>query len=1166
MGDGRVSGLGQVSLDDKYLRDDGRVFLTGVQALVRLALVQRRRDVAAGLDTAGYVTGYRGSPLGAYDTQLRAAAAHLEAHRVLHRPAVNEDLAATACQGTQQVGLRGEATCDGVFAIWYGKGPGVDRSGDAVRHGNLFGAARHGGVLMLLGDDHAGESSTTAHQSDYAMVDAMVPVLSPSGVAELLEFGLLGIAMSRFSGAWVSMKCVHDTVECTASIEVSADRPEIVLPAEDEIGPGRRDNDLDTTRLLSVVAGELERRLHTVKMEAARAFARANGIDRLVTGAAGDGARIGVVASGKAYLDVRTALAALGIDDARAAARGLRVYKVGMVFPLEPQGLERAARGLETLIVVEEKRGLIEAQVRELLYAGDVRPVVIGKADEVGAPLFPSFGVLDVNRVAVVIGERLAAATGDAALLERVAAIRAAASAHAGFEPAMARLPWYCPGCPHNISTVVPEGSRAVAGIGCHTMVTWMNRDTFSFTQMGGEGASWLGEAPFTTTGHVFQNIGDGTFFHSGSLAVRAAVASGENVTFKLLYNDAVALTGGQKMETAGLTVPRICRMMEAEGVAEVVVVTDEPGKYPIASGFPHGVRIHHRDDLASVQERLRSVPGVTMLIYDQTCAAEKRRRRKRGTLAEPDERVFVNEMVCEGCGDCGVQSNCVAIQPVETPFGRKRQIDQSACNRDFSCLKGFCPSFVTVRGGRLRRRRAKADEAFAALPEPGVAAIDGSFSILVTGIGGTGVVTIGALLGMAAHLEGKGCAGVDMVGLAQKGGAVVSHLKIAAEPGAVLTPRIAAGAADLVLGCDLLVAAGRQAVPVMARGRTRVVLNDAAVTTGAFTADPDLAFPGARLIGDVEAAAQEVARFDARGLAVRLLGDAIGANLMVVGFAAQKGWLPLSVAALERAIEINGVAVDAGKAALAWGRLAAHDPAAVLPEGGDEHEEPATLEGEIDRRAAFLTDYQDAAYAGRYRSVVARVRAAEARLAEPGDGEVLGWTVMRRLFALMAVKDEYEVARLYTDGGFRASLEATFEHVDRLEVHLAPPWLSAVDPRTGRPVKKRYGPWIFPVFRVLARARRWRGSALDPFARQAERRLERRLLADYRETVEEVVAGLTAENRERAAAWLDWPRTVRGFGPVKAANAGRARLLRERLRADFRREAPAGAEVTAAR
>jgi len=1143
-----VTQLLSVSLDDKYRLEQGRIYLTGIQALVRLPIEQKRRDRRAGLNTAGLVTGYRGSPLGAYDQQLAAARALLDAHDIVHRPAVNEDLAATACQGTQQVSLAGESRFDGVFAVWYGKGPGVDRSGDAIRHGNLFGTDPKGGVLLLLGDDHICESSTTAHQSEYAMVDAMVPTLNPSGVQEILEYGLYGIALSRFSGAWVALKCIHDTVESTASITVAPDRPTIVMPDEALLPPIRRHIEIPPETPWPPMALEVERRLHTVRMQAAELFARTNRLDRIVLGE--PGARLVVATTGKSWQDVVAALDELGIDAARARALGLAVYKVGLAFPLEPEGLVEAVRGSELLLVVEEKRGLIESQAKEILYHRGDRPTILGKTDERGETLFPSWGQLEPLQIAIAIGERLLARTGDAELAARVEELRRRRAAMPQAGAGLVRLPWFCPGCPHNRSTKVPEGSRAVAGIGCHFMVTWMGRDTLGWTQMGGEGASWLGQAPFSTRNHVFQNIGDGTFYHSGSLAVRAAVASGANITFKILYNDAVAMTGGQKMETANLTVPQITRLLEAEGVKAIAVVTDEPDKYPLPGGFAPGVTVHHRDELDAVQRRMREIEGVTAIVYDQTCAAEKRRRRKRGAFPDPDERVVINELVCEGCGDCGVQSNCVAIQPLETEYGRKRKIDQSACNKDFSCIEGFCPSFVSVKGGVLRRSAAGAREVpFPVLPDPALPALDRSYGIVVTGIGGTGVVTIAALLGMAAHLEGKGFVALDMIGLAQKGGAVVSHLQIAPSPETVGAPRVPVGGARLLLGCDLVVAAGRTALPTIGRGTTRVIANGEEVLTGAFTRDPDLAFPAERLRRTLEEAAGpgRVEIVDASRLATALLGDAIAANLFLVGWAFQRGLLPLSEAAISRAIELNGVAVDFNRRAFLWGRRAAFDLEAVRRIAGlGEPRRPLGLEETIADRVRFLTDYQDEAWAERYRRTVERVRTAEARIA-PGS-EALSLAVARNLFKLMAYKDEYEVARLMTGAAFRDQLARTFERFDRLEFHLAPPLLAERDPLSGHLRKKRYGPWAMTAFRWLAEARRLRGTPFDPFGWTAERRTERALIAEYEALVEELLAGLSAERLPLAVELARLPEGIRGFGHVKEANLARVREHWRRL------------------
>ena len=1143
----------EVTLEDKYVLPKGRVYMTGIQSLVRLPLEQRRLDLAKGLDTAGYITGYRGSPLGTYDQQLSRAKAHLDSHHIVFRPAVNEDLAATACSGTQQSRLDGEGKYDGVFAIWYGKGPGVDRSGDALRHANLFGTDPNGGVLCLLGDDHTCESSTTAHQSEFACVDAMIPILSPAGVQEILDYGLWGIALSRFSGALVALKCVHDTVESTASVDVDPARIQPLVPDDYTPPPGGLNIRWPDTPLA------MEERLHVHKLPAAQAFVRANRLDRVVLGDAQ--ARIGVIAAGKSYMDLVQALEDLGIDAARAHALGVRVFKPALVWPLEPQALEAACRGLETLIVVEEKRGLIEPQVKELLYGEPGAPVVIGKRDEMGAPLFPSHGALNSNQVALALGRRILARSDDPALRARIEEIEARERAAPG-DPPMLRTPYFCAGCPHSTSTRVPEGSKARAGIGCHYMAQWMERDTERYTQMGGEGAGWVGEAPFVKRPHMFQNIGDGTYYHSGSLAVRHAVACGVNVTFKILYNDAVAMTGGQRMEVGNLTVPRIARELEAEGVVEIAVVTDDPDKYPLDAHFPPGTKVHHRDELDAVQRRMREIEGVTAIIYDQTCAAEKRRRRKTGEMVDPDVRVFINEQVCEGCGDCGTQSNCVAVQPVETELGRKRRIDQSACNKDLSCLKGFCPSFVTIEGARIRKAaRSGAQGEFPPLPEPELPALTESYGIVVTGIGGTGVITISALLGMAAHLDGKGVGIIDMIGMAQKGGAVVSHLKLAASPEQVGAPRVAAGAARLILGCDMVVTASKPVLATVRAGVTRAVVNAERTYPGDVARKGDMPFPEAALRQRIERALGEhpAAILESSRLAARLVGDSIGANLMMVGYAWQKGLIPLSRASIERAIELNGVQVELNRQAFLWGRRAAVDPAAVRAIAGEPAEpaRPLDLDALIEHRVGLLTAYQDRAWAERYRAVVARVRRIEEERV-PGSS-VLAEAVARNLAKLMSYKDEYEVARLYSDGSFARALREQFEGDLRLTFHMAPPLLADRDPRTGVPRKRRFGPWMLGALGWLARLKWLRGTAFDPFGRTAERRAERALIGEYEALVEELLAGLRADRLEQALELARLPEQIRGFGHVKERNLAQARERWQALLAAWR-AAPAEA------
>ncbi|MDH3317297.1 MAG: indolepyruvate ferredoxin oxidoreductase family protein [Gammaproteobacteria bacterium] len=1144
--------LREVSLDDKYILESGRVFLTGIQALVRLPLMQRQIDLAAGHNTAGYISGYRGSPLGAYDQQVLRAQHLLDAHHVRFQPGVNEDLAATACWGTQQAELNGEGAYDGVFAIWYGKGPGVDRSGDAFRHANLAGTSPLGGVISLLGDDHTCESSTTSHHSEYAMVDASIPVLNPAGVQEVLDYGLYGIALSRYSGCWVALKCVHDTVESAASIEIGPDRARVVLP--DDYRPP--DGGLSIRWPDTPQAQEA--RLYEHKLEAAKAFCRANRLDRLIWDSPNP--RIGIITTGKSYLDVRQALADIGVDENAAGRLGLRLYKVAMPFPLEPEGAVSFCRDLDLVIVVEEKRALIETQLKDLMYGRQGAPSIVGKRDEKGQWQFPSAGRLDTNRIAVAVGERLTARVDDDALAASVSVMRSLTDAPSPPSSPMQRTPYFCAGCPHSSSTRVPEGSRALAGIGCHYLAQFMDRDTARYTQMGAEGASWIGEAPFSRRKHMFQNVGDGTYFHSGVMAIRAAIAANTNITFKILYNDAVAMTGGQPMD-GPLTVDRITWQMHSEGARRVVVVSDEPEKYRGAARFAPGVSVHHRDQLDIVQRELREIDGVTVLVYDQTCAAEKRRRRKRGKYPDPPKRVFINDLVCEGCGDCGVKSNCVAVVPLETELGRKRAIDQSACNKDYSCLNGFCPSFVTVHGGRPRKGLGASGgvkEQFPALPEPLAASLDRPYNIVVTGVGGTGVITIGALLGMAAHLEFKGCSILDQTGLAQKGGSVVSHVRIATGPDDITATRIAAGAADLVLGCDMVVAGGRDALSTMRSGRTRAVVNSHETMTGDFTRNADLAFPSELLLNAIKLAVVDNADFiEATRVATALMGDAIATNLFMLGYAFQKGLVPVSSASIDRAIELNGVAVEMNKEAFLWGRRAAADLERVnrIAFSGAvvaAPSRPKNLDELIEHRTAFLIDYQDNAYADRYRGLVAKVRKVETE-AVKGRYE-LAQAVARYYFKLLAYKDEYEVARLYTSGEFERKLDRQFEGDYRIEFHLAPPLLAKADPATGEPKKRRYGWWMLRVFRLLSKMRRLRGTALDVFGFGEERKRERGLIDEYERTVAALLDGLNRHNHALAVDIACIPEHIRGFGPIKRRAIDCAKERERELIAEFKR------------
>ncbi len=1137
--------LAQVKLDDKYTLDEGRVLLTGAQALVRLPLVQRRRDLAAGLNTGGFISGYRGSPLGGYDQQLWAARKHLQDHHVVFKAGVNEDLAATSVWGTQQSGFFGDARYDGVFSIWYGKGPGVDRTGDALKHANLFGTHPHGGVIALAGDDHIAKSSTTAHQSEFAFVDAMVPILNPSGVQEFLDFGLYGFAMSRYAGLWAGFICVTDTVDSTATVDIDPDRVQIRLPADFEMpegGPNIRWPD---------VWVEQEPRLHHVKLPAAVAFVRANRLDRVTVG--GPRRRIGIVTTGKSYLDTRQALSALGIDDATARGLGLSVYKVALSWPIEPEGMRAFCEGLEEIVVVEEKRGLIEPQIKELLYStpADRRPRVVGKTDGDGRELLRTHGELQPEEVAEAILSRLGRMADISRFESRLEAIRNVTRQSGGNQPSLVRTPSFCSGCPHNSGTRLPEGSRAFSGIGCHFMAQWVDPDkTATYTHMGAEGATWAGLHHFVETPHIFQNIGDGTYYHSGILAVRAAVASGANMTYKVLYNDAVAMTGGQPVD-GPLSPAMVTQQLAAEGVKPVYLVTDTPEAYEKARDLAPGTVVKHRSELNRVQIELREIEGVSGLVYVQTCAAEKRRRRKRGAFPNPPKRMFINPAVCEGCGDCGVKSNCVSVIPVETEFGRKRMIDQSACNKDYSCLNGFCPSFVTVYDAEPRKGKpaGQAPGPLEVLPEPTIPTADEPYSIMIDGIGGTGVITVGALLAMAAHLEGKAATVMDMTGLAQKGGAVWSHLRIADNPEDLHSVRIGLGGARALIGCDLVTSSQVDTLSRLGRGASRAIINTYRTYTNEFARNPDMSFPEDELRTRIEAAlgGDAVEMIDATRLATALLGDAIGSNLFMAGFAYQRGLVPVTAEAIERAIELNGVAVEMNKTAFDWGRRAAHDLAFVerVAYPADARRERPVLESLDDtvaRRSDFLTGYQNAAYAARYTRLVDRVREAEG----VEGGGPLSHAVARYYFKLLAYKDEYEVARLHASGDLRKQIERQFEDGYRIEFNLAPPLFARKDPVTGEPRKMRFGSWMLHVFRLLAAMRGLRGTAFDPFGRTEERRRERALIVQYEGDVEEILADFAPETCAAAVALASVPEHIRGYGHVKLRHLEAAEKQRD--------------------
>jgi indolepyruvate ferredoxin oxidoreductase len=1152
--------------------------MSGVQALVRLPMLQRANDALRGLNTAGFVSGYRGSPLGGYDQALWAARKHLEKNHVVFRPGVNEELGATAVWGTQQLDLYPEKkTYDGVFGIWYGKGPGVDRCIDVFKHANMAGTARHGGVIAIAGDDHIAKSSTAAHQSDHVFKAAGFPVFFPTTVQDILDMGLHAFALSRYSGLWSGMKTIQEIVESGATVDVSPDRVKILMPEDFEMPSGGLHIRWPDPPL------EQEARMMDHKWYAALAYIRANRLNHNVIATAQD--RLGLIASGKAYNDTRQALHDLGLDDDTCRRLGVRLHKVNVVWPLEANITREFATGLQEILVIEEKRQVIEYQIKEQLYNWnpDVRPHVLGKFDddalnggEWGLPnpsknwLLRPQADLTPALIARAIAQRLKKLGVDADVAARLDARLAVIEAKdraLGDEVKVAggaeRTPWFCSGCPHNTSTRVPEGSRAVAGIGCHYMVSWMpGRNTSTFTQMGGEGVPWVGQQPFTTEKHIFANLGDGTYFHSGILAIRQSIAAGVNITYKILYNDAVAMTGGQQVgeRPEGHSVLQIMASVISEGVTRFCIVSDQPEKYT-GVALPPGVAVHHRDELDRVQREFREISGTTAILYDQTCATEKRRRRKRGKLAAAPARVVINELVCEGCGDCGVQSNCMSIEPLETEFGRKRAINQNSCNQDLSCVKGFCPSFVTVEGGQLRKPKAKSHSPFDAtqlgeLPQPRIPRCEQAWGIVVAGVGGTGVITIGQLLGMAAHLEGKGVVTQDAAGLAQKGGSTWSHIQIAERQDAIHCTKVGTAEADLIIGCDAIVAANKATLQTMRPGRTYVALNTHSSPTASFVLTPDWQHPSASCEQALEQAVGKelLGRFDAEEVAVKLLGDSLYTNPLMMGFAWQQGRIPLGYAAIQRAIELNGVQVEANKAAFEWGRRCAHDLAKVralfAAQAVIQFAKRASLDEMVARRVEFLTDYQDAAYAGRYKACVEKVREAEGRL---GSSTALSEVVARYLFKLMAYKDEYEVARLHSDPAFSAKVAAQFEGDYKLVHHLAPPLLAGKNGQ-GELVKRPFGAWVRPAFALLAKLKGLRGTALDVFGHTPERKMERELIQRYRDTLDALLAKLTVDKRAKAIEIARLPEDIRGFGHVKERHVKAVLPKWEQLLADWTR------------
>ena len=1157
---------GPISLDQKYTQGSGHVFLTGIQALVRLPMAQIRRDRANGLKTAGFVTGYRGSPLGGYDQQLFAARKHLEQYNIKFQPGVNEDLAATAIWGSQQLNLSKGANYDGVVGIWYGKGPGVDRCGDVFRHGNAAGSAKNGGVLCLAGDDHGAKSSTVPHQSDHAFISALMPYLYPSSIHEMIEMGLLGIAMSRYSGCWVGMKVITETVETTAEIDLTDEMKPFIIPPDFEMPPGGLNLRWPDDRF------DQDRRLQDYKGFAAVAFARANKVNRITMDS--PNARFGIMASGKSYEDIRQALRELGITPDVAAKIGLRLYKIGMPWPLEPQGVREFAVGLEEIFIVEERREIVENQVKQELFnwRDDVRPRIVGKMDEHDKRFLPFAEELSVASLASSLTERLLRLNLNPEIAEM---LRAKADWFNGRQATqmqavspVTRTPYFCSGCPHNTSTKVPEGSRAMAGIGCHFMALWMDRSTETFTHMGGEGVPWVGVAPFTNENHIFANIGDGTYFHSGSLAIRQAVASKANITYKVLYNDAVAMTGGQRHD-GDLSPQQVTFQLHAEGIREIYLVSENPHSYP-ASTIAPGVKLAHRDELDAVMRACREVKGASAIVFVQTCAAEKRRRRKRGTMEDPARRVLINPAVCEGCGDCSVQSNCISVEPLETAFGRKRTINQSACNKDYSCLKGFCPSFVTVDGGSLRRRAPAGVGDVGELPEPvSKPSLDRPYNVAVGGVGGTGVLTIGALLGMAAHIEGKASMILDMSGLAQKGGAVLSHVRLSEHTADVTCSRIVTGTADLVIAADEVVAASKETMTLCEAGRTVGIINSHVIPTADFVLNRDFNFQTRKVNHVLEAALRKDSAFvDFTKPAEALLGDAIATNMMMMGYAYQKGLLPLTAEAIEQAIEVNGVAIKMNTQAFRLGRLAAADPSriAAMMKGHDEDEAPKTLDAMsldeiIAHRAAHLTNYQNEKLAVRYKALVGQVRDA-AR--DRGFGEELPRAVAINYAKLLAYKDEYEVARLFTDGHFEQQLRDQFDGDFKISFNLAPPILGGAKDALGRPKKRAFGPWVLPLFRTLAKMRWVRGSALDIFGYSADRRLERDLIAGYEKDVATVLGLLSPATHDTAVEFLSLPDRIRGYGPVKEKAVKDAQVRYAQLAIDLSNPPTAPRQIAA--
>jgi len=1140
-------------LDDKYSLDKGRVFLTGTQALVRLPIIQRKIDQGNGINTACYISGYTGSPLGGYDHALNQASDFLDANEIVFQPGINEDLAATALHGSQQTTLVDKPKYDGVFGIWYGKGPGVDRSGDALKHGNYAGTSKYGGVLALAGDDHGAKSSTTAHQSDHAFIHFGMPILNPATVQDYLDFGVLGFAMSRYSGCWVGFKCVTDTVESAASVDISLDRFKPVIPEEDLI----RDENIHIQWGFAPAASEP--RLYKTRLPAAQAFARANSIDKVIFK---DRKKLAIITSGKAYLDVRQALDELGLDEDKCKKIGVSLYKVGMVWPLEDKKILDFVEGHKEVLIIEEKRSIIEDQLIKYLYNKKNRPVIVGKKDENGHYLVPSEGELSPSLVALIIAKRISNLSLNIDLSQQILQIEDFMQSISQSPPSnLFRLPSFCAGCPHNTSTKVPEDSFAFGGIGCHGMATFMpERQTYNLGQMGGEGVMWTGIAPFTETDHIFQNLGDGTYYHSGILALRSAVASGANITYKILVNDAIAMTGGQEI-TGKVRIDDLTWQVHAEGAKKVVVVTDYPEKYPKNVSFAPGVEVFQRDKLDDIQKNLRQIKGVTVILYDQYCATELRRRRKRGLAEEPNKKIFINPLICEGCGDCGAESNCIAIEPLETKFGRKRQINQSACNKDFSCTKGYCPSFLTITGGELKKKSNSSDgysdNTEIRLPKPIVPQLDQPFNILITGIGGSGVITLGAILGTAAHLEGKGSSTLDVAGLAQRNGPVTSHLRVANSPSDLHATRIASGSADLIIGCDIVVTTGIEAMSKINSDKTNMVINNHVAPTSSFASDPNLDLSSARMIkGLKDAGSEDLIHFiNATKLATSLIGNAIGANLFLVGYAIQKGLFPISLQAVERAIELNGVSIQSNKESIYWGRLAAIDikkveQVAYSKIDIDQDSETETLDSIIQERSIFLTSYQDVKYAEKYNTFINTINEVDKSI--PNARNDLSIAVARYYFKLMSYKDEYEVARLHTGKEIKEYLTDKLEGNYKIEYSLAPPIFGGRNKNTGKYPKRKLPSLTYHFFNILKHFKFLRGTSFDIFGLSKHRKIERDLIYEYEQMILNILDKTTKDNYDIALKIASYPEEIKGYDVVKDKNIEKAKILKDKYMNEF--------------